>query len=454
MNWRILLILPALAIGVFLFRIQVADGPGEATVEAPPPAPVAVRVRTVEPQPIEISVSGFGRVQPVRTWEAISRVDGRVEEVHPDLAVGTVVAAGDLLVRVDPRDYEIARDRAAANLATAEAQLAELDASEGSLQDQLDLEREIEDVLRGEVERSQTLVERGSVAATTLERARRDLITQQRRVVELENQIALIPVQRRSAEATVRSRQVELEEAERDLSNVLVTAPFEGRVTEASASEGEYVRPGDRLATLDWVGAVEVAAQVQPAQMQQALGLLIPDLTALPAAILSERGAAEEALAATGVEAIVRSTDGASFEWEATIVRTEGAVDSETGTFGIVVRVGDPTVPDPVNRRPPLTTGAFVEVVFRADAAPALTLPRSALIERDGVMYVYVADGEDRLGRVAIEVRGGVGDEVVVASGLAPGDRVVLAPPRPAILGQALAPVEDGAGPELAGAAE
>ena len=455
MNWRILLIVPALAVGVVLFRIQTASDPGTAAVAPPSVVPAAVRVRTVEPRPLRVAVSGFGRVRPVRTWEAISRVDGRVVEMLPGLAVGTVVPEGAVLIRVDPRDYEIARDRAEAGLATAKAQLAELNAQEGSLGDQLDLERQIEDVARSELQRRTTLAARGTIAESSLEQGQRDLIAQQRRVVELENQIALVPVQRSSAEATVRSREVELEEAERALSNVVVTAPFEGRVTEADASEGEYVRPGDRLAALDWTGAVEVAAEVQPGEMQRAMALLVPDLTALPTAVLADRNAAERALASAGIEAVVRSTDAAGFEWPARIVRTEGAVDAQTGTFGIVVRVDDPASPDLATRRPPLNSGSFVEVVFRAEAAPALTVPRAALVERGDGTHLYLADAEDRLARVPVEVSGRIEDEVVVSGGIAPGARVVLAPPRPAILRQPLAVVE-GEGPSatMAAAAE
>jgi RND family efflux transporter MFP subunit len=443
MNWRILLFIPAVALGVALFWLQTRGG-AEDTAQATEIAPVAVRVMTVAASDITVQVSGFGRVTPHRTWEAVSQVDGRITEMYDDLAEGVMVPEGATLLSIDPRDYEIARDRAAANLDTAQAQLAELEAQEENTAEQIALERRIEAVAQAEVDRREALVTSGTASAASLEQAQRDLITQQRRVLDLENQLALVPVQRVSVEATIRTRSVELEEAERHLSNVVITAPFQARVAVAEAEVGEYVRVGQSLLTINGTTAANITAEVQPDEMRSALRLLLANITEVDQGMLIDSGAARRAIALAGITATLRNTqNGQSAHWPAEIIRIDGSVDDTTGTIGIVVRVDNPGVADPSKGRPPLATGSFVEVLFSGTGqTPRISLPRSAVLEDVEGAYVYVVDDESRLARQYIGLEGRTGRDVVINDGLSDGMQVLLAVPQPAILGMALAPVD------------
>ncbi len=442
MNWRVLLFIPAIALGTGAFLVINNRAPAPAS-NNDERLLVPVRVTEVTLKPVPVSVTGYGRVEPVRTWEGISQVDGRITETTDGLAVGGFVSEGEVILRVDPRDYEIARDRAIANLAIAEAQLAELDAQEENTAEQLELESQIEEVVQADVDRRSTLVERGSTAIASLEQAQRDLISQKRRVLDLENALALFPVQRSSAEATLASRRVDLEEAERQLANTQIIAPFNGRILEENASEGVYIRPGDRLLTIAAIEAVEVIAEIQPAAMSEALMLLLPD-----AADVIERfnpfegDAAISALNAAGIEATVILSQGGEHRYPAQVVRLDGSVDNATGTLGIVVQVHNAGTPDAATRRPPLTNGNFVSVLFHGTTnEPLARVPRSTLIEEQDGAYVYVVDIDTRLARQDVTVAGRSAGDIVLSSGLENGDMLVLSPPEPAILGAFLAPV-------------
>ncbi len=444
MNWRILLFIPALALGIGAFMVINSRGPEPATSNGVRPL-VPVRVADIVLEPVTVAVTGYGRVEPVRTWEGISQVDGQIIATIDDLAVGGFAQAGEVIIEVDPRDYEIARDRALANLAIAETQLAELNAQEENTGEQLALERQIEAVVQADVDRRTALVESGSTAVASLEQAQRDLISQQRRVLDLENALALFPVQRESAEATVASRLVDVEEAERNLANTRISAPFDGRILEEAASEGVYIRPGDLLLTIAAIDTVEIVAEVQPAAMSEAFALLIPDATDVIAQLNPfETDAAIKVLDRAGIEATVVLSQGTEHRYPARIVRLDGSVDSATGTIGIVVEVRDAGVPDPETRRPPLTNGAFVAVHFQGSTEiPQAVVPRSALIEGEGGAYVYVVDEDTRLARQEVTVAGRSAGDAVISSGLDAGDQLILTPPDPAILGTFLAPVTD-----------
>ena len=439
MNWRALLFLPAVALGVYLFIVQQPEEAESVAATAGPRAATVVAVSGT-PAPVEITIMGFGRVEAVRTWEAVSQVDGRVLETIEGLASGLVVEAGSRLLLVDPRSYEIARDRAAANLQTAEAQLLELDAQEDSLTGQIALEQRIEAVLQTESDRQRQLLDRGAVAESRLEQAERDLITQQRRVLDIQNQIDLLPVQRVSLEATRRTREVELEEAERDLSNTAIVAPFTGRIVEEAVSNGEYVRPGDRLLTLAAVDAVEIAAEVQPGEVGAALSLLLPSSDDGAALLdLADQDAARQALRASGVTASVVLEQGGQHVYPAQIERVDGTIDDTTGTIAIVVRVTEGTQPDLDLRRPPLTIGAFVAVEFTGTtASPLRTVPRDAVQNDADGRFVYVADAADSLQRRSAEHLGRAQGRAIIDAALEEGDRLLVAAPDPAILGQPL----------------
>ena len=326
----------------------------------------------------------------------------------------------------------------------ARAQLAELDAQEINTSEQIALEQQIEDVLQAEFDRRTRLVESGAAATATLEQAQRELIAQQRRVLDLENQLALFPVQRISTEATIRTRTVELEEAERNLANVTFTAPFRARVAISDAAVGEYIRVGTSVLTLHGIEAADITAEVQPDQMRSALQLLLPDLSELGEGGFEDPNSVNRTLELAGMTATVLNTrNGQSDSWPAQIVRLDGSVDQTTGTLGIVVRVDDPIRPDRATLRAPLPTGAFVEVVFGAVTSdPVISLLRSAVLQDENGHFVYVVDSTSALARRTVELAGRTAGNVVIAEGVAPDDQVLLAAPQPAIIGMPLSAVE------------
>lgn len=453
MNWRPLLFIPPIVVGIGIFYVMTRPDDGQVTAPAAE-TPLAVRAVVFEPQSFTASVSGFGRVEAEQSWQAIPQVSGRVIDVFDGLAVGSIVKDGATLIRIDPRDYEIARSKAEASLASAQANLEEIDAELANNQASLELEQKIESFLQTEFDRQQALVDRGTVSQSVLDLATRELIAQQQKVLGLQNTIALSPVQRLSLEAAVATAEAELEEAERNIANTTITAPFTGRVAEESVADGQFVSLGDRLVTLEATSAAEVVAAFQP----RTLGALIGTIVNGDAANLLDFESDQIALdflKRLNLQATVRLSAGnLSFSWPAEIVRFSGTVDDVTGAFGIVVRVDDPSRPNPAQRRPPLNTGTFVEVILSApEAVSQLLVDRAALhTAGDGSRFVYLVDDDSRLKRATIETGPTIADNVLVTVGIEAGEILVLSDPQPAVIGMLLEPVMETATPvETAG---
>jgi hypothetical protein len=121
--------------------------------------------------------------------------------------------------------------------------------------------------------------------------------------------------------------------------------------------------------------------------------------------------------------------------------RALGELDPRTRLVPVVVQV-----PGPFRRQPPLTPGLFVQVAISGETLrQAAVLPRAAL-RADS--RVWVVDDQGVLRFREVRVARITGDEVVVSSGLSPGERVVVSNLQAVSDGMlVVAAPEQGAGP-------
>lgn len=437
MNLRPFLSIPPILLGIvgYIWMTQ----PTETLAERQQPERLAVRAITVDASQQTLTAVGFGRVTAVRSWNAVSQAEGRVIEVFPNIAVGTIVDAGDLLLQIDPADYEIAVAKSESNIAMAEAALAELDGQEENTRRLLALEQRSYDIALEEFNRTQTLSVSGTITQATLDAAQRTLLSQENALTSLANTLELFPAQRASAEATLAVRKAEAMEAQRNLANTTVVAPFRGRVASEAVETGQFIRTGTDLLTLDAIDEAEVEGAIQPRAfsnlMLAAVGPRVADLTQVDATKVIDY------MVESGVEAhVVLNFSERSARYPAELTRFRGTVDSETGTLGVVVRIDDPLLATPGERAPPLAFGSFVSVVLEATPTAAMiTVPRDILRKDDtGQAFVYTVSPQETLAITTVTPGPVVEENVLIQKGLSDGDRVLISTPRPSVPGISL----------------
>jgi RND family efflux transporter MFP subunit len=381
-------------------------------------------VRVIEAPLLELipKAEGYGPVRPARVWTAVAQVAGRVVEIHPKLRDGEILPEGTLLLRIDPIDYALALDQAL-------AELAELDVQERNAQASLTIEERNLNLASRDVERKRKLMQKGTASRSNVDEAERIMLSTRMAVQTLRNTLALIPTRRSVLEATV-------DRAQRDLERTEIRAPFTLRVADLAIEAHQYVGVGQSLFEGDDVERVEVEAQFALSTLRR-LFIGRPDLK------LEVTRLGEQLPEVIGFDPLVRLDLGNYVaEWQAEFVRFSDKVDAQTRTMGVVVAVDRPFDKIKLGYRPPLTKGMFVQVVLRGKSQPSrLVIPRHAV--RNGT--VYVADEDDRLRRRPVEVLFTQGDYSVIASGLAPGERVVLSDLIPAVSGMLLRPQIDEA---------
>ncbi|HTU26208.1 MAG TPA: HlyD family secretion protein [Pirellulales bacterium] len=200
-------------------------------------------------------------------------IDGHAVQMAPKIAGYVVrlnvsdnqlVHKGDVLVEIDPRDYQVALAVAQASAASARGRLAQAEAqilaadeeAKGADADVVAAEATAENA-KQDLARNSNLAPRGAVSQQTLDASTAtarstaaQLAAARARASAAESQAALARSQKVTAEADLQQARVEIERAELNLSYTKITAPITGRVTHRTVELGDYLQPGQPLFAL------------------------------------------------------------------------------------------------------------------------------------------------------------------------------------------------------------
>src|SRR6218665_3672364 len=191
------------------------------------------------------------------------------------------VKAGDPLVTLDDGDYRIARDQAAAQIATQNLTLTRIDAqvagAEASVAQARAQKVALEAAQKNAVltqSRAEQLA-KGSAgtqasldqANAALEQANANLVAADAQIAAAEANIAVLKGQRGEAEGQLKTLGLALDKAERDLGFTVLKAPYDGVVGNLSVQVGDLVSAGGRLAALVPVKDLYIEANFKETQI-------------------------------------------------------------------------------------------------------------------------------------------------------------------------------------------
>ncbi|HMA51859.1 MAG TPA: HlyD family secretion protein [Magnetospirillaceae bacterium] len=207
------------------------------------------------------------------------KVPGYIAELLVD--DNQTVKAGQVVARIDDRDYRTALDQARANLAAADATIGHLDAqlaAQGSLIDQSEASEaaaraELDQARRNDA-RYAKMASVGYGSEQQAEQAatdRRDKEAVARRqtaaVSTARQQVDILHAQRALAVAERGKAAALVEQAELNLSYTIVTAPIGGTVGARSLRVGQYVQAGTQLLALVPLSDIYVVANFKETQL-------------------------------------------------------------------------------------------------------------------------------------------------------------------------------------------
>jgi membrane fusion protein, multidrug efflux system len=393
-------------------------------------------MRVLEVAAVDVTPRAFGHgtAQPGQVWRAVAEVRGRVIEVHPQLRPGAMIAEGELLLRIDPAEYELAVARLEAEIAQAAAQLDELAVAEANERASLEIEQASLALAERELARLHGLHQRNVITITEVEQQSRSVLAQRQSVQKLGNSLRMIPQQKKTLEATLAAKRAGLAQAELDLGKTVIDAPFALRLAEVNIEPGQFLAAGQALFEAHGTARTEIEAQIPLDQLRN----LIDPEHGVPLPLVMDEATIGRLF---NFAVIVRFRSGDfQAEWQGRVARLREQFDPRTRTIGLVVVVDRPYEKAVPGKRPPLVQGMFCEVELRgAVRRGQIVVPRAAL--HDG--HVFVLDGDSRLRRRPVDVAFVQGDFAGLQGGLEEGERLVVSDPAPAIDGLLVDPVAD-----------
>lgn len=279
------LFLVAVTLGVLVYAGQLVRGAVEERMNREAHVPsirereFAVNIVVADPQAVVPILTAFGQVQSLRTLEVRAAAGGTVIELAEGFVEGGHVRAGQVLARIDPANALSARARSESDLEDATAEVRDAKKAVALARDETAAAQE-QVVLRERAFRRQSdLKARGVGTEAAVEIA--ELAAASARATVLARRQLVAKAEARVDQSTTRQTRAEiaLAEAERRLADTVITARFDGTLSEVNVVEGRLVTPNERLAQLIDPDALEVAFRISTqayARLLDDAGRLLP----------------------------------------------------------------------------------------------------------------------------------------------------------------------------------
>lgn len=405
------LFLAAVTLGMLVWAVQMIGGAVQSRMTDEPLAPPArERVFTVNVVTAEVGtqtpvLESFGEIASRRTLELRAADGGRVVFLAEGFEDGGAVKAGEVLVRLDPADTQSALERSQSALADAEAEARDSARGLDLARDEVAAAQEQADLRVRAAQRQIDLVARG--VGTTASSEVAELAASAARQAVLARRQALAQAEARvdQAATSIRRAEIALAEAQRRLDDTVISAPFDGTLSDANVVEGRLVTLNERLADLIDPDDLEVSFRLSTAQY---------------ARLLDETGAILRADVSVTLDVA-----GVDLEARGRVTRTSaGAGEGQTG------RLVFASLDSAVGFKP----GDFVTARIQEPALNNVIRIRSSAVDAAGT--VLLLGEKDRLETATVQVVRRQGDDVLVRGDIV-GREVVEA--RSPLLGAGIA---------------
>jgi len=344
---QLLLVVVIIAVGIVItvvfIKLKKPPQRQEQIVLAP-----LVKVERLNRRDIQMVIRGYGTVNPRLQVEIVPQVSGKVVWVNPQFKAGGFIKRGELILKIDPRDYELSLRQA--NAAVAEAQVM------------LDLEKAEAKIAKDEWQQLHPGQEPDSP------------------LVFREPQI-------RQAKARLESAEAGLATANLNLERTRPSLPVDAVIMNERVDLGQYVMLGQSVGAAYGIESMEIEV---PLEDKELAWFDIPgNMVSVNDAESSEKGAKARVSA---------NFAGEEKCWSGYVVRTTGQVDKTSRLISVVVEVSEP-FKNSISTHP-LLPGMFVEVAIEGNILKnAIAVPRDAMhnnnevwVAKDGRLDVQHLD--------------------------------------------------------------
>lgn len=321
---------------------------------------VRVETVTVHKTRDNLDIHSTGIVQPARAITLSSQVAGRVQWVAQNFKKGGFFPENAPLFSLEKNDYELALTMARAEVSRAELELATVKS-------------------RADIARQEWQSLHPQEPPTPL--------------ADYQPQLNQAKAMLKAARATVSQHQL-------NLTRTTLQAPFTCRISSKDMDLGQYLNPGQQVATLKGTDKAEIMVQLPPEEMTW---LTLPEATQ------------------HGSLATITYNHAT---WQGRLIRSTGAIDPKSQMTGLIIEVDDPyNMKKRPDRTMDLGHGLFVQVTIHGrEFSDLIRIPRQALRDHH---TVWLAGPDDRLVIRPVEVLRKEQESVLISRGLSNGEEVI-----------------------------
>ncbi len=319
-----------ISLGIIICSLLIKCSPEVKPEEVKKIIPL-VEFEKIKPISKNIEIISQGSIIPRTESQLYPEIRGEVVYVSPKLDEGSSFEKGDVLLRIDSRDYELDIKAAEASLDDAQTALSIALAESNFEKEQWELSNS------------------GVASALRLK----------------------IP-QLKKAESTVAAAEANLEKLNRNLEKTSIKAPYDGLVRKKNVDRGTVIGPGYLIANIYAIDYVEVKLPVP----DQDLAFL--DIPLDGSQILNNE---QPQVILTG------SLGGKQIVWEGNIVRMEAEIDPKSRMAILVARVSEP-----YKYNIPLRVGQFIEAEITGKIFDSLYVINRELIKNNQVLTINESD--------------------------------------------------------------
>ncbi|WP_440875130.1 efflux RND transporter periplasmic adaptor subunit [Thalassotalea sp. PLHSN55] len=354
---------------LILAKIIFDNPPKSDRGRGPKGAQMSVEVMQVKPQAYQVEVESFGNVQPRTQSALVAQVSGQIVKTSEQFREGGFFNKGDVLIELDDRDYIAEQKIAQASLLSAQQLL---------LEEQARVEQALADWQRlGNGNKASALVLR-------------------------EPQLA-------AAKAQVLSAQAQLEKADLALERSKIIAPYNGRMLNQHVDLGQVVSANTVLADIYAIDNVEIRLPIKNKDLA---------LIQLPEEFINKQNMQQ------GPTISLYSQLTGQQSWQGQVVRTEGAIDTNSQQLHIVGQIDDP-FSKTAQHSTAVKIGQYMTAKIQGKLLhDSLIIPNSAIYQGS---YVYLVK-DNLLMRQDIKIRWQNKQDALITDGLSAGDQLVITP--------------------------
>ncbi|MDR2344658.1 MAG: HlyD family efflux transporter periplasmic adaptor subunit [Planctomycetaceae bacterium] len=340
------------------------------------------QINTVEVVSIEKHTSGIsfkvdGEVTPFRVIDIVTEIQGRVVYKSEKCRLGHSVRKDEILLRVDPTDYQLEVNQLKEAVKQAAVNITENKVLMDNTKKELEIAKQQLELKKRDYDRFETLVKTTTATYADLDSSLSTLLNAKDSIQKLENQIRIYETQSDKLEIALQKEKINLQTAELNLERTNIKSPIDGVITSDSFEVNTYIQRGTSVAKI-----------LDPEQFEIQCSLYMKQIQWIWLS-RTKSGLSDGYVFAPTDVTILYEIDGEKWIWDGVLQTLDGGgVDALTRMIPCRVKVNNPKLVRLLDkntisiRKPPtLFFGMYVSIIVHSKPDVELyRIPEKALL--------------------------------------------------------------------------